>query len=154
MYFGDVKAGQVFNYSVNPIPGGGTNADVQWWEGVVNPLLPLIHGATQVDWNAVAQRIASSFNSTSYGRASVVNVAPDGTGMTFSVTSSMDRGSMDDLRGNLDSIVSSQPEISGIAGSMIRLTNPALNPNSSQPLNISPMMWAVMGIGLWLLLRR
>ena len=111
MYLGDVKAGQTFYYSVNFTPNTGSGG-----------LLQLIGSGgwgSSPDWNAVAQRVANAAGSAA-ATASVIG-AGEGN-ITLNVISAMDRASMDDLSGNLDSIVAQQPEVSAILGrGMIRL---------------------------------
>ena len=118
MYFGDVKAGQTFYYSVNytPNPGGGFS-------------IPGIFTGSFSDWSGLAQRVASAAGSAN-ARASVIG---SGEGnITLNVTSTLDRASMDDLRGNLDSIVASQPEVSAVIGSVIRLvSSPSPSPGQT-----------------------
>ena len=120
MYFGDVKAGQVFYYSVNytPNPGGGFS-------------IPGLYTGSFSDWSGLAQRVASAAG----GASASASVIGSGEGnITLSVTSGMDRASMDDLRGNLDGIVAQQPEVSGVIGSVIRLvSSPSAPAGGSAP---------------------
>ena len=114
MYFGDVKTGQTFYYSVNytPNPGGGFS-------------IPGIFTGSFSDWSGLAQRVASAAGSAN-ARASVIG---SGEGnITLNVTSTLDRASMDDLRGNLDGIVASQPEVNAVIGSVIRLVSSPSSP--------------------------
>lgn len=118
MYFGDVKAGQTFYYSVNftPNPGGGFSIPGLW------------SGTSFSDWSGLAQRVAAAAGSAS----AMASVIGSGEGnITLSVTSTMDRASMDDLRGNLDGIVASQPEVAGVTGSVIRLVSSPSSPGPS-----------------------
>ena len=113
MYFSDVKAGQTFYYSVNFTPSG---------QGGGFSIPGIFTGSGFSDWSGLAQRIASAVG----GAGASASVVGAGEGnITLNVTSSMDRASMDDLRGNIDSIVGSQSEIGGILGSMIRLVSSA-----------------------------
>jgi hypothetical protein len=133
---GDVKAGQTFYYSAN-IEG--------------RPDLQPVLGIGGVDWNAVAGRVANGLSSFASGRV----VGSGDSNITLAVTSLMDRASQDDLKGNIDATVASQPEINRLLASMIRLTDASINPVSpAAGLQISPAMWAVIGIGLFLLLKR
>lgn len=144
MYFGDVKTGQRFYYSVNFTAKEGSGFSI-----------PGIWSGSFSDWSGLAQRVASAAGAAQ-AQASVVG-AGEGN-ITLNVTSTMDRASMDDLRGNLDGIVAAQPEVAAVTGSVIRLTSAALNPPGTPGANpfgeITPTMWAVIGIGLYMLLRR
>lgn len=165
MYFGDyVKAGQNFYYSVNVEykPDGSLPND-PWF--------------SSRDYNLIASQVASAASSF----ADVRVVGAGDTNITLSVTSRMDRASEQDIKGNLDAIVASQPEVAALHGSMIRLTDAGSASSSGstqqpgqtggtgggsvalpglpggQPFqlgSISPTMWAVIGIGLWLVLKR
>jgi len=166
MYFGDiVKAGQVFYYSVNvEFKPDGSLPDDPW--------------LGSRDYNAIAQRVCAQASAFSSCRV----VGAGDTNVTLSVTSTMDRQSADDIRGNLDVIVASMPEVQALHGSMIRLTDagtvgqPGTQPGSGQRPgqtgsssggtvalpglpsfelgSITPGMWAVIGIGLWLILKK
>lgn len=143
MYFGDVKTGQRFYYSVNFTAKEGSGFSIPGlWSGSFS------------DWSGLAQRVANAAGAAQ-AQASVVG-AGEGN-ITLNVTSTMDRASMDDLRGNLDGIVASQPEVAAVTGSVIRLTSAALNPTipgANSLGEITPTMWAVIGIGLYMLLKR
>lgn len=135
MLYDVVKKGQNFYYSVNVEFEYDTS----------------LFGSR--DYNAIAQRVALA--ASAFGSARVVGAGD--TNITLSITSNMDRASEQDIKGNLDAIVASQPEVNALHGSMIRLTDAGLNPTTPGGLNtssISPAMWAVIGIGLFLILKR
>ena len=153
--FGDlVKQGQNFQYSVNIVPTAlaGVNNQPSWLDWILNPAASAFTNTWYpTDWNGVAQRIASA--ASGFASARVMSAGADN--ITLSVTATMDRDDPEDIRANLDQIVSQQPEISSIRGSRINRTSTALNPQNpgGKPFEMTPAMWALLGISLFLLLK-
>ena len=149
-YIGDivpVRAGQTFYYSANI---DGKNLEQSFWAG----LLPIGAIIGQVfstgGWPIIASRVLSAVSGVASGRV----VGADKSNITLALTAKMDRASQSDLQGNVDQAIAAQPEVNKLLGSMMRLTDASLNPTGDKPLEITPTMWAVIGIGLFLLLRR
>jgi hypothetical protein len=131
-----VKAGDRLRYSVNIEPKGGF-ASSDWF------------GA---NWNDVAYRIA---NAT--GPLIVAHTMPPSSdsNILLDVTSNSDRASEQDIKGDIDSVVAAQPEISRILVSTINPVRGSIGtPPGDKPFEMTPAMWAVAGIVLILLLRR
>lgn len=151
-YFADVvpvKAGQTFYYSANI---DGKDLSFTSWgdpDSWVDPSAwaNLLGGTS---WSAVAQKVLSGVSGVASGRV----VGADRSSITLALTAKMDRASQSDLQGNVDAAVAAQSEVNRVLGSVLRLTDAGLNPDGGKPFEISPAMWAVIGIGLVLLLRR
>ncbi len=131
-----VKAGQRFRYAVNIEPKGGF-ASSDWF------------GA---NWEEVAKRVASATGA--FARSTAVAPYSD-MNILLDLTSTMDRASEQDIKGNIDAIVASQPEVGSVRGSQINpVAGSVGGPPGDKPFEMTPAMWAVLGIGLILLLKR